>query len=138
MCRSRFDQKRAGVPAVEKELHVADLIARGVTLCPRPAIYPGRVTTSSGGPIHGSPADPPEDSVLDSLRGAVDPLEARHESDPARPTDLKTQVVRFFLTGVLSAIVDYGLLQLLRVLGLDYGTAKALSFVAGTLRRRLP
>ncbi len=133
MCRSRFDQKRACVPAVEKELHVADLIARGVTLRPGPAIYPGRVTTSSGGPIHGSPADPPEDSVLDSLRGAVDPLEARHESDPARPTDLKTQVVRFFLTGVLSAIVDYGLLQLLRGLGLDYGTAKALSFVAGTL-----
>ena len=71
--------------------------------------------------------------MLDSLRGAVDPLESRHESDPASPTDLKTQVVRFFLTGVLSAIVDYGLLQLLMVGGLDYGWAKALSFVAGTL-----
>lgn len=91
------------------------------------------MTTSSGGPIHGSPADPPEDSVLDSLRGAVDPLEPRHESDPAHPADLKTQVVRFFLTGVLSAIVDYGLLQLLMLGGLGHGAAKALSFVAGTL-----
>lgn len=80
-----------------------------------------------------SSADSPDDSVLDSLRGAVDPLEARHESDPARPTDLKTQIIRFFLTGVLSAIVDYGLLQLFMLGGLGYGAAKALSFVAGTL-----
>lgn len=75
----------------------------------------------------------PGDSVLDSLRGAVDPLESRHESDPAAPTDLKTQIIRFFLTGVLSAIVDYGLLQLLMLVGVSPGWAKALSFVAGTL-----
>lgn len=67
------------------------------------------------------------------LRGAVDPLESRHESDPARATDFKTQVTRFFLTGVLSAVVDYGLLQLLMALGMGYGPAKAVSFVAGTL-----
>jgi putative flippase GtrA len=91
------------------------------------------VTSPRGAASDGTGADLPEDSVLDSLRGAVDPLEPHHESDPAHPTDLKTQVVRFFLTGVLSAIVDYGLLQLLRILGLDYGAAKALSFVAGTL-----
>ena len=71
--------------------------------------------------------------MLDSLRGAVDPLESRHESDPAAPTDLKTQIIRFFLTGVLSAVVDYGLLQLLMLTGMGYGPAKALSFVAGTL-----
>ena len=76
---------------------------------------------------------PPADSVLASLRGAVDPLEPRHESDPSAPTDLKTQIIRFFLTGVLSAVVDYGLLQLLMASGLGYGPAKALSFVAGTL-----
>ncbi|WP_216693451.1 GtrA family protein [Dietzia psychralcaliphila] len=80
-----------------------------------------------------SGADLPDDSVLDSLRGAVDPLEARHESDPAHPTDFRTQVTRFFLTGVLSAVVDYGLLQLFMLFGLGYGPAKALSFVAGTL-----
>ena len=80
-------------------------------------------------------ADPvdPVDSVLDSLRGAVDPLESHHESDPREGTDLKTQIVRFFLTGVLSAVVDYGLLQLLMLVGVGYGPAKALSFVAGTL-----
>lgn len=80
-----------------------------------------------------SDADLPDDSVLDSLRGAVDPLESRHESDPAHPADLRTQVVRFFLTGVLSAAVDYGLLQLMMVFGVGYGPAKAVSFVAGTL-----
>lgn len=78
-------------------------------------------------------ADLPDDSVLDSLRGAVDPLEPRHETDPSRPTDLRTQVTRFFLTGVLSAVVDYGLLQLFMLLGWGYGPAKAVSFVAGTL-----
>jgi len=91
------------------------------------AAYAVRVSSSP------SSADQPDDSILDSLRGAVDPLEARHESDPARPTDLKTQLIRFFLTGVLSAVVDYGLLQLLMLGGLGYGVSKALSFVAGTL-----
>lgn len=91
------------------------------------APYAVLVSTPTGG------ADIPDDSVLDSLRGAVDPLEARHESDPARPADLRTQITRFFLTGVLSAVVDYGLLQLLMLFGLGYGPAKALSFVAGTL-----
>lgn len=89
--------------------------------------YPVLVSSSTSG------ADLPDDSVLDSLRGSVDPLEPRHESDPANPTDFKTQVLRFFLTGVLSAVVDYGLLQLMMAFGMDYGLAKALSFVAGTL-----
>lgn len=90
------------------------------------------MNSTPGGAV-GSSGDEAEDSVLDSLRGAVDPLEPRHESDPSQPTDLKTQVTRFFLTGVLSAIVDYGLLQLLMLVGLGHGAAKAISFVAGTL-----
>ena len=46
---------------------------------------------------------------------------------------LHTQLVRFVITGVLSALVDFGLLVLLMNLaGLDHNTAKAISFVAGT------
>ncbi|KAF0849695.1 GtrA family protein [Nocardia caishijiensis] len=47
--------------------------------------------------------------------------------------DLKTQIVRFTLTGGFSAIVDFGLLLLLsNVLGVPEVLAKAVSFVAGT------
>ncbi|MGC0366955.1 putative flippase GtrA [Rhodococcus sp. 27YEA15] len=47
--------------------------------------------------------------------------------------DLKTQMVRFIVTGGLSAIVDLGLYTLLfKVVGLDISAAKAISFVAGT------
>jgi len=77
--------------------------------------------------------EPGRESVADSIAHALDPLDAHRVSDPAHPTDLKTQVIRFFLTGVLSAIVDYGLLQLFMAFGMHYGPAKALSFVAGTL-----
>ena len=45
---------------------------------------------------------------------------------------LRTQLVRFVLTGGLSAIVDYGLLVVLMAVGLDYVPAKVLSFIAGT------
>jgi putative flippase GtrA len=45
---------------------------------------------------------------------------------------LRTQLVRFILTGGLSAIVDYGLLVLLMAAGLGYVPAKVVSFVAGT------
>jgi putative flippase GtrA len=48
------------------------------------------------------------------------------------PLDLRTQLVRFVLTGGLSAVVDFGLLVVLMALGLGHTTAKALSFVAGT------
>ena len=90
-------------------------------------------SSTSGADAPDDQVTPPIDSVMDSLRGSVDPLESRHESDPAAPVDLKTQIIRFFLTGVLSAIVDYGLLQLFMLFGMGYGPAKALSFVAGTL-----
>lgn len=51
---------------------------------------------------------------------------------PSRPLDLRTQLVRFVLTGGLSAVVDFGLLVALMALGLGHTAAKALSFVAGT------
>nr|WP_308426540.1 GtrA family protein [Nocardia camponoti] len=47
--------------------------------------------------------------------------------------DLKTQLVRFTLTGGLSAIVDFGIYSLLlNVLGLPVALSKSVSFVAGT------
>ncbi len=50
------------------------------------------------------------------------------------PLSLKTQVLRFILTGGLSAIVDYGLNMLLHFgLGMQPDLAKTLSFIAGTL-----
>ncbi len=45
---------------------------------------------------------------------------------------LRTQLIRFVLTGGLSAIVDYGLLVVLMAFGLDHTPAKILSFIAGT------
>ncbi|MFF0541595.1 GtrA family protein [Nocardia thailandica] len=47
--------------------------------------------------------------------------------------DLKTQIVRFTLTGGFSAIVDYGIYSLLLyAVGLPVSVAKAISFVCGT------
>lgn len=50
----------------------------------------------------------------------------------AKPA-LGTQLLRFVVTGGLSAVVDFGLLvALMNLLGFDHNLAKALSFVAGT------
>lgn len=47
---------------------------------------------------------------------------------PAAPLSLRTQVVRFVLTGGFSAVVDFGLLQFLHeVCGLQVDLSKALS-----------
>ena len=46
---------------------------------------------------------------------------------------LKTQVVRFVITGVLAAVVDFGLYVAGLGLGLNVNVAKSLSFIAGTL-----
>ncbi|MQY26898.1 Arabinogalactan biosynthesis recruiting protein [Nocardia sp. RB56] len=46
--------------------------------------------------------------------------------------DLKTQIVRFVLSGGFSAIIDFGLYILLGIAGLPVAVAKSISFVAGT------
>lgn len=47
--------------------------------------------------------------------------------------DLKTQLFRFIATGVLSAIVDFGLLTVLtQAAGFEHAPAKAISFICGT------
>ena len=55
-------------------------------------------------------------------------------AEPAPPTlSLRTQVLRFVLTGGFSAGVDFGIyLILYKVAGLQVDLAKAISFVAGT------
>lgn len=55
------------------------------------------------------------------------PLEERES-----PLSLRAQLVRFVLTGGLSAVVDFGLLVLLMHVGLGHTAAKSLSFIAGT------
>ncbi|MBV9514965.1 MAG: GtrA family protein [Mycobacteriaceae bacterium] len=46
---------------------------------------------------------------------------------------LKTQAVRFIITGGLAAIVDFGLYVAGLGVGLNVNVAKSLSFVAGTI-----
>jgi putative flippase GtrA len=55
-------------------------------------------------------------------------------SDPQAPAraPLARQLTRFVISGGISAVVDFGLLNLLMALGLGPSLAKALSFVAGT------
>lgn len=67
---------------------------------------------------------------MDVSRSAAEPVVA----EAGQPgVALRTQIIRFLLTGVLSAIVDQGLNLLLHfVLGLGTLPAKALSFIAGT------
>ena len=55
------------------------------------------------------------------------PVDARESA-----LGLRDQLLRFVLTGGLSAIVDFGLLVILMAVGLSHTPAKSLSFVAGT------
>jgi len=56
------------------------------------------------------------------------------EIAPPPLLSLRTQLLRFVLTGGFSAIVDFGLLKILsEAAGVQVDLAKALSFVAGTL-----
>lgn len=56
------------------------------------------------------------------------------EIAPQPLLSLKTQLLRFVLTGGFSAVVDYGLYWLLHnVFGVQLDLAKAIGFVAGTL-----
>ncbi len=70
------------------------------------------------------PAPQPEPSSVAPPLGA--PVEPQHHHR------LHVQLSRFVATGVLSALVDFGLLNLFMALGLGGTPAKALSFVAGT------
>ena len=54
------------------------------------------------------------------------------EIPPPTPLRLKTQVVRFVITGGFSAVVDYGLYAALHAFGVPLDPAKAISFIAGT------
>ena len=56
------------------------------------------------------------------------------EIAPPPLLSLKTQLLRFVLTGGFSAVVDFGLYYLLyKHVGLQVDLAKAIGFVAGTL-----
>lgn len=46
---------------------------------------------------------------------------------------LVQQVIRYFGTGVMSAVVDFGLLLILMAVGIGYTPAKAASFIVGTI-----
>ncbi|WP_324192507.1 GtrA family protein [Nocardia transvalensis] len=47
--------------------------------------------------------------------------------------DLKTQIIRFVLSGGFSAIIDFGLyMLLLEAVGFPVAVAKSISFIAGT------
>jgi len=78
-----------------------------------------------------SPAEPAEPDDAGEAGGELD-LAYPSPSSGRRHLDLRTQLVRFVLTGALSAVVDFGLLNLLMLVGLGHTPAKALSFVAGT------
>ncbi|WP_083873811.1 GtrA family protein [Nocardia paucivorans] len=62
------------------------------------------------------------------------PVEIPLSDEPGgTQVDLKTQIIRFVLTGGLSAVVDFGLyVLLLKVVGLPVDPAKAIGFIAGT------
>ncbi|EFV13380.1 GtrA family protein [Segniliparus rugosus] len=56
-------------------------------------------------------------------------------ASPAQPEaalGLKTQVLRFLVTGVFSAVVDYGLVMALSQLGVPPNAANIVGFVVGT------
>ena len=55
------------------------------------------------------------------------------ETASPTPLSLRTQVLRFILTGGFSAVVDFGLYLFLYRSGLQVDIAKAIGFVAGTL-----
>lgn len=54
------------------------------------------------------------------------------EGEAPKTTSLKTQIIRFIITGCLSAVVDFGLLLLLSHFGMDPTLAKGISFICGT------
>lgn len=53
--------------------------------------------------------------------------------DKPQQLSLKIQLIRFIITGCMSAVVDYGLLLLLSHFGVDPTVAKGISFICGTI-----
>ncbi|WP_312884586.1 GtrA family protein [Nocardia barduliensis] len=83
---------------------------------------------------------PAELPLVDEPAGASDGPEggsvrehAGSRAEHGTEVDLKTQIIRFTLTGGFSAVVDYGLYSLLlNLVGLPVNLAKSIGFVAGT------
>ncbi|WP_333617778.1 GtrA family protein [Dietzia sp.] len=75
------------------------------------------------------------DEHYDGVRETAIPPEGVVDSaDLPGRMGIMEQAVRFILVGGVSAVVDYGIYQLLMALfGLPYPVAKAISFVFGTL-----
>lgn len=85
-----------------------------------PPPHPVTLVTVSGAESHAEPHLPlPVELPLVDEPGGTD-------------VDLRTQIVRFVLTGGLSAIVDFGLYVLGLAIGLPVNVAKSISFIAGT------
>ena len=66
------------------------------------------------------------------MSDAVVEDDSASEQDAPTRLALRTQLVRFVVTGGLSAVVDFGLLNAFMALGLGYTWAKVFSFIAGT------
>lgn len=80
------------------------------------------------------PTDPRHQHEDFATRHAPMPIELPLDDEEASTdVDLKTQLVRFVLTGAGSAVLDYGLTMLLQY-GFDasFGVAKAAGFLLGT------
>lgn len=115
--------------------------------------------TFSGGHYAYCVADPnPNDSVTDRIEATQDdritgqfpavhpshedfktrhapmPIELPFDDEEASTSvDLKTQIVRFILTGALSAVFDFGLTVFLQdVVGAPFPVAKGAGFILGT------
>lgn len=62
----------------------------------------------------------------EAVQAAPPPVDVEH-------VRLGQQMVRYLGTGVMAAVVDFGLLLILMALGVGYTWAKAVSFIAGTV-----
>lgn len=69
------------------------------------------------------------DKVTKTMESVVDDNAAKMSG----ALSLKTQLIRFIISGGISAVVDLGLLYILKDFGgLTYAAAKSFSFIAGT------
>lgn len=84
--------------------------------------YPCPVSTTESG----DPAGDAHSAEVDASSPAAQPTGESHD------LSLKTQIVRFIITGGLSGVVDFGLTVLLMHFGLSHTPAKAIGFVCGT------